>query len=77
MDYEAMDKAALYNARLGLKICPNCTADLNPVALYDDVWGCEGCRESWHVPDTDGIFRDSITRAAEWWGDQDPPEKNR
>ena len=49
MDYEAMDKAALRNARLALHVCPFCASDLRPVAFCEDVWGCEPCRRTWHI----------------------------
>jgi len=56
MDYEATDKAALYQALLALHTCPHCRADLQPVALCADVWGCQGNGarphpvETWHIP---------------------------
>jgi len=53
MDYEAVDKAALRSALLGLHVCPNgrCgRTDLQPVAFSEDTWGCASCRETWHLP---------------------------
>jgi hypothetical protein len=53
MDYEAVDKAALNNALLALHICPRprCgRAELLPVALCEDVWGCAQCHETWYLP---------------------------
>ena len=53
--FEALDKAALHNALLALKTCPRCRADLRPVALFEDVWGCkEGhTLETWYLPKED------------------------
>jgi ribosomal protein L37AE/L43A len=48
--YEAIDKAALYKALLALRTCPNCRGDLQPVAFCADVWGCNECKETWHLP---------------------------
>ena len=48
--FEAMDKAALHNALLNLRTCPHCRNDLQPVALFEDVWGCRACDETWHLP---------------------------
>ena len=31
-------------------ICPRCGADLRPVSLAQDVYGCAACRETWHFP---------------------------
>lgn len=53
MDYEAADNYALKHALIALHVCPNkrCgRADLRPVALCEDVWGCEQCHETWYVP---------------------------
>jgi ribosomal protein L37AE/L43A len=49
-EYEDTDKAALVNALLQLHTCPHCRADLQPVALCKDVWGCSACKKTWHVP---------------------------
>lgn len=49
--FEALDKAALHNALLALHTCPHCRNDLLPVALVDHVFGCEQCRETWHIPE--------------------------
>lgn len=56
-EYEAMDKAALDTALLALRTCPRCRADLRPVALFEDVWGCRGTgypshmAETWYLPE--------------------------
>lgn len=52
-DYEATDKAALRQALLNLHTCPECRDDLRPVALFDQVWWCERCRESFYIPVTE------------------------
>lgn len=52
--YEALDKAALYDALLALKTCPNCRRDLRPVAYCADVWACVTCDETWHIPTHEG-----------------------
>jgi len=49
--FEAMDKAALNEALLALKQCPRCRGDLLPVALFDAVWGCKPCKETWYLPE--------------------------
>jgi ribosomal protein L37AE/L43A len=49
MDYEETDKSALKRALLALRTCPNCRADLQPVALLENVWGCHSCKETWHL----------------------------
>ena len=51
--YEGQDKTALYNALLALKTCPHCRADLQPVALYDSVYGCNSGHplETWYIPE--------------------------
>ena len=48
--FEDIDKAALHNALLNLHTCPNCRRNLQPVALFEDVWGCASCKETWHLP---------------------------
>lgn len=50
--FEDIDRAALRDALLELRVCPNqaCRRYLKPVALLDEVWGCENCRETWHLP---------------------------
>ena len=53
MEYRDVDKAALETALLALKTCPRCRSDLLPVALFADVWGCNSCRETWHLPKGD------------------------
>jgi hypothetical protein len=45
-----MDKAALHNALLALRVCPGCRGDLLPVAFASEVYGCGACRETWHLP---------------------------
>ena len=50
MDYGREDKIALKNALLALHTCPRCRADLLPVALCEDVWGCRPCNATWYVP---------------------------
>jgi len=52
MDYEAMDKAALHNARLALKQCPVCDRDLLPVAYCANTYGCSHCKETWSIDDS-------------------------
>lgn len=47
--WEDTDKAALYAALLALRTCPNCRADLLPVAFLENVIGCGACKETWHV----------------------------
>ena len=53
--FEAIDKAALHNALLALKQCPHCRRNLQPVALFEDVYGCDGKQwphhdfETWHL----------------------------
>ena len=44
------DKAALEAALLALWTCPHCRADLQPVHLFEGVWGCKPCGETWYVP---------------------------
>lgn len=51
--WEEADKVALRRALMALGACPNCRADLQPVAYTADVWGCPKCRETWHKPATD------------------------
>jgi hypothetical protein len=46
--YEAIDKAALYDALVALHTCPRCRADLQPVAFLEDTWGCAVCCETWY-----------------------------
>lgn len=51
-EYEAVDKAALYDALLQLHQCPNrhCRrTDLKLVAYTKDVYGCPDCKETWHI----------------------------
>jgi len=48
--FEQIDKAALHNALLDLHTCPRCRDDLKPVALCEDVFGCQRCKETWHIP---------------------------
>lgn len=51
--FSALDDAALETALLALRTCPRCRADLQPVALFDDVWGCKGPShtfETWYLP---------------------------
>ena len=66
--YEETDKAALYNALLALRTCPNCRGDLRPVALFEDVWGCKPCRETWYVPDETRYSLSFDDDAPEWEG---------
>jgi ribosomal protein L37AE/L43A len=47
--FEDLDRTALHNALLALHTCPNCRADLLPVAFCEDVWGCRPCRETWNI----------------------------
>ena len=48
--YEQTDKLALDRALLALHVCPRDRTDLRPVALCEDTWGCENCRETWYLP---------------------------
>ena len=60
MDYEAVDKAALHSALLALHVCPNrrCgRTDLQPVAFSEDTWGCESCKETWYLPESESVTR--------------------
>ena len=50
--FEELDKAALHNALLALKTCPNCRGDLLPIAFCAEVYGCRPCHETWHIPVT-------------------------
>lgn len=75
MDYEAVDKAALYNALLALHVCPNKRCgrpDLQPVALSEDTWGCAQCHETWYLPDRTNQdptrYADHIKNGAGWKG---------
>ncbi len=54
--YEEMDKKALHDALLALHTCPHCRSDLQPVALYEDVWGCHSCKETWYLPKDDHAY---------------------
>jgi hypothetical protein len=49
--WEDLDKAALNDALLALRTCPNCRGDLQPVAFFDSVWGCKPCKETWYLPE--------------------------
>ena len=57
--WEADDKRALERVLLSSKVCPKHRTDLQPVALYEDVWSCRECRETWHLPD-DPDYRDAV-----------------
>lgn len=48
--FREIDDAVLRKCLLDMKICPQCRADLRTVALLDEVWGCENCKETWHLP---------------------------
>ena len=51
--YESQDRFALDRALLALHTCPRCRADLKPVALFEDVWGCDSAShpfETWYLP---------------------------
>lgn len=48
--FSDLDDAALNAAMLAQRTCPHCRRDLQPVALFEDVWGCSSCRETWHLP---------------------------
>lgn len=48
--FDDLDNAALRAALLAMHTCPTCRADLVPVALCEDVYGCPQCRETWHLP---------------------------
>lgn len=49
--FREIDNAALYNANIALRICPNvrCGGDLFPVAYLENVLGCLDCKETFHV----------------------------
>lgn len=53
--WSEIDKAALCKALLALRTCPDCRADLLPVALVSDVWGCPFCHETWHLPNGEEV----------------------
>ncbi len=48
--FEEIDKVALNAALLALRTCPNCRGKLLPVVLFEDVWGCKPCKETWYLP---------------------------
>lgn len=54
--FASIDRAALHNALLALRTCPHCRADLQPVAYCADVYGCEACKETWHLPQRDAAL---------------------
>ena len=51
MDYEREDRIALERFLLSERVCPRCRSDLLPVALFEDVFGCKKCKETWHCED--------------------------
>ena len=57
--FEADDKRTLERVMLAMYVCPKCRKDLRPVALYEDVWMCHECKESWHLPE-DQDYRDAV-----------------
>jgi len=67
MDYEREDKIALERALLGLRVCPRCRADLQPVRLFDTVWGCKAAHslETWYLPTLEAETRETRERAEE------------
>lgn len=38
-----------------VKKCPNCQRELQPVALFEDVWGCATCKETHFLPKEDDM----------------------
>jgi hypothetical protein len=48
--FRDMDDAALRKFLLSHLLCPHCRKDLQPVAFYEDVYGCKCKKETWFIP---------------------------
>ncbi len=54
--FEEIDKAAMNKHLLKNHKCPYCRKELQPVAFFEDVWGCRcggngiSRLETWYIP---------------------------